>query len=145
MSFLYISKAIKQIWADGWNPTNGIAFWENEVIEQRPSNIPWLRISIRDGDAQQISLGKPSLDRHASVLFVQVFVPINEGVDRARWLADKVAAIFRKKSVNQGNGSLIFDVPYCIIANTLGEETDIVNTGWWQITVLCPFTYDEVT
>lgn len=138
--FLNAEKTIKQLWQAEWIGTP--TFYDNDTATTTTDNSPWVRLSIREGLGSQISLGLPSLDRHSGVVFVNIFVPLNEGSERARWLADKVARVFRKKSINYGEGSLVFDVPYIIGADT---DADDVNTGWWQLTVLCPYTFDEVT
>ena len=137
MSFLSIYNAIRDKWVNEWSYTDST--FDNEVFT--PGNIPWVRLSIRDGDAQQISLGVPSLDRHAGVLFISIFVPINKGQEQARWLADKAGDIFIKNNITTDDGELVFGVPYLINS----ETDDGIDSGWWQVSTLCPFTHDRVT
>jgi hypothetical protein len=86
-----------------------------------------------------VSLGAPkTLDRHVGVVFAQIFVPAGQGEERARWLADKASEIFRKLDVTAGTGKLTFRVPSIQAADQGGDD-------WWQINVVCPYQYDELT
>lgn len=134
MSFLGLAGAIKDRWVANWTHTQ--TAYDN-VAFQDVAGTAWARLVVRDGDARQITLGKPNtVDRHAGVVMVQIFTPLLQGADRSRWLADRAAAIFRKVDMNvTGEGKATFAVPYLIASEQSGDD-------WWQTTVVCPYYYD---
>lgn len=135
MSGSAVNNAVKLRWAGLWSHTP--TAYDNEAYTPLPGT-PWARLSIRDGAARQISLGRPSLDRMAGIVFIQIFAPLNAGDSKARWLADKACGVFRKLHVDTTTGYMTFGVPYAVPAETPGDN-------WFQINVLCPFTADELT
>ena len=135
MSASAINNAVKLRWTATW--THTLTAYDNEPYTPA-ANTPWVRLAVRDGNSKQISLGVPSLDRHAGIVFVQVFSPLGTGDSRARWLADKACGVFRKRDLDTTTGSMTFGVPYTVAAETPGDN-------WFQINVLCPFTADELT
>lgn len=122
--------AVKARFAANWTHTS-IAYG-NDVFTPTVGTA-WVRVTMLDGSGQQTSLGSTSLDRHAGVLVVQVFTPVGEGDDRARWLADQAAAIFRKVTVS----GVLFQVPG--VTRVGRTET------WLQMNVACPYQRDELT
>lgn len=114
------------------SPTYDIA-WEN--VRYRPvQGIPWVRLSIREGEAQIVSLdgGDGRRFRHPGVVIVQVFVPANDGDGLAREIADSVAAIFRGKTID----CVRFRAPYVQVVGPEG--------AWFQLNVYCNFFYDLI-
>lgn len=137
MSLYRVGKAVTDRWTAQWANTTRTAY-ENTSFTPVGDN-PWVRLVIREGAASQISLGSPkSLDRHTGIVYVQVFTPKGQGEDRGRWLAEKACAVFRKVDVNASPGKLTFRVPYIYSVDATGDD-------WWQVNVVCPFTFDEVT
>lgn len=136
MSFYTLTKAITDRWSSQWGNTTPTA---HENTPFSPSgDSPWVRLAVRDGGATQVSLGPQSRDRHSGIVYVQVFVPARQGEERGRWLASKAAAVFRKVDVVATQGVATFRVPY-VYSVDVGEE------DWWQLNVVCPYTFDEVT
>ena len=128
--------AIKSRWVSQWGNTTPTAY-ENSIYNAVPGT-SWVRLTVRPGASSQISLGAPSLDRHAGIVFVQIFTPLSQGAERSNWLADRAIPVFRKVNLNASDCSVTFHVPYSISAETGGDD-------WFQVNVLCPYTLDEVT
>lgn len=137
MSFYLIGKAVTDRWTAQWSNTTPTAY-ENTPYSPA-GDAPWVRVVVREGGASQVSLGFPqTLDRHTGIVYIQVFVPAGQGEDRARWLADRAAAVFRKVDVAASPGNLTFRVPYVYTADIAGDD-------WWQVNVACPFIFNGVT
>jgi len=110
--------------------THDIA-WEN-VTFTPPNGEPWVRLTIREGEASLPAFGGGSnVYRHPGTVIVQVFTPDGTGDGQAREIADSVADIFRGKRLS---GVRFFDAPYI---NTVGTDG-----AWFQINVTMPFEYD---
>lgn len=136
MSALAVISAVRSRWQAQWGSTTPTAH-ENQSYTP-VAGVAWVRMSVRAAGAAQASLGRPSLDRHAGVVFLQIFVPLAQGYERAQWLADKAAAVFRKLSLAVMDGGMVFEVPYQVPAETAGDN-------WFQINVVCPYTFDVLT
>jgi len=115
------------------SPTYDIA-WEN-VTFTPPDREPWVRFTIREGEASLPAFGGGSnVYRHPGVVIVQVFAPDGTGDGTARQIADSIAAIYRGKRLS---GVRFFDAPYINVVGTDG--------AWFQINVYAPFEYDLLT
>lgn len=125
-----INTIVKGIWST-WTLTQ--TAYENKKFVPVTRD-PWCRLFISQGTSQIISLGVPSLDRHYGLVYVQVFVPMGESGERARFLADKAADMFRKVSTD----GVTFNLPY---TNVIGDNGE----GWWLVNVAIPYSLDEVT
>lgn len=92
-----------------------------------------VRLSIRDGEAGQMSFGDPSnnVSRSAGVVLIQIFAPGGQGTAAIRTLEDAAMAIFR----NWTSGTIRFGIPYSV--GRLDEPPFLVST------VACPFQRDE--
>lgn len=135
MSFLDVSTGIRNRWGVSWSHT--ATAYEN-VPYNPVSGTAWTRLVIRDGLSSQASLGTPSIDRHAGLTYAQIFTPSGKGEERGRWLADKASTVFRKVNFRYGVSDITFGVPYVSYADVSGDD-------WFQINVVCPFTYDVLT
>ena len=132
MSFLACASAIKARWATFWTHTS--TAYDNAIFTPG-INVSWVRLTVRSGNAAQVTLGPQSRDRHTGVVIAQIFVPFLQGEDRARWLADRAAAIFRKVNVPVSGGEIVFSVPYPVEAELSGDD-------WFQMNVNCPYRFD---
>lgn len=135
MSFLACASAIKARWASNW-PHTATAY-DNSTFSPG-TNASWVRLTVRSGNAAQVTLGVPSRDRHAGVVIAQIFVPFLQGEDRARWLADRAASVFRKVNLPVSGGEIVFGVPYPVSAETAGDD-------WFQMNVNCPYRFDVLS
>jgi hypothetical protein len=110
---------------DNWM-TTPIAY-EN-VSFNPPSNSPWIRLFIINGDSGYNTLNS---FRYVGVVTIQVFTPQNGGTNTARKYADTISAIFRGKEFD----GLIFR------ASTVKSVG--ISDGWYQVNVTIPFWRDE--
>lgn len=105
--------------------------YDNHVLKPEPtSKQRWARVSVREGDSTQVEFGRNRY-RNPGVLIVQVFVPIGEGDDVAREIADEAALAFRAQS---------FSGVHCKVPSirTIGR------TGsWWQVNLSVGFHWDD--
>lgn len=77
-----------------WGVTTPIA-WQN-VGFTPPTSGSWVRLSILNGDSNQISVGSTAgLYRNAGVISISVFTEANQGTKAGLTLADQAAAVFR--------------------------------------------------
>jgi hypothetical protein len=102
-----------------------------------PANAPWVRLTIRSGEAQQASIGDPGANafRHAGAIMVQIFVPkagSPVASRRAAALADHTTAIFRAAT---------FDGIACRAPYASGGTDD---DPWYMVTVTVPFSRDSL-
>ena len=94
----------------------------------------WVRLSILDGDSNQIELehNAGSTYRRAGVVVAQIFTALEQSTGAAMDLADTVAAAFRRVHA----ASIIYRVPS---VTTIG-----LSDGWWQVNVTCPWESDLI-
>jgi hypothetical protein len=98
-----------------------------------PGSASWARLTIRDGEAFQATLGSPNsnVHRHPGVIIVQLFTPSGVGTNDARALADTAATLFR---------NAVFDGVHCLAASVAVIGVD---GPWLQTNVSIPFYRDE--
>jgi hypothetical protein len=142
MTTVNLNTTIESTFATSWGSTTTVAF-EN-VAYTPPVDASWVKIYVKDGDSQKISLGKaPQRRRTLGTVFVDIFTVIGQGSKPARTLADSVKAVFRDLRV----GGIFFyegDV-------TIFGERYYTNSGtgvpatsqWYQAVVAIPFFMDE--
>lgn len=134
---------IRVRFSDRWGDTTPVA-WENLAFDplrqsgdpdgETVDPAPWVRLTIRTGDAEQVG-GAPvgaRRFRHVGVVFVQIFTPKGTGDQRARELADEVCAIFRGVT----DSGVVFQTPHVEPAGT--------DDAWYQLTVECPYYRDTL-
>jgi hypothetical protein len=92
-----------------------------------------VRLTILDGNAEQISFGNPgtNLVRHVGVIMIQIAVPGGAGTVAIRPIADAAMTIFR----NQTFGGVRCRIPY-----VLSRDEEPPFLIW---TIACPFERDE--
>lgn len=62
--------------------------------------VPWIRMSMRNAEAFQVSLGDNRTWRHAGSIICQIFVVAGTSDGLAHKIADQIAAIFRGVTVS---------------------------------------------
>lgn len=92
-----------------------------------------VRLTIRDGEAQQISFGNPgtNLVRNVGVILIQIATPGGDGTATVRPIEDFVMTVFR----NQTFGGVRCRIPYLI-----GRDEQ---PPFLVSTVVIPFERDE--
>ena len=127
---LSLRTVIRDIW-NNWTYTGTV--FENEKFIP-VIGTPFCRVVVMQGQAQIMSIGPTSLDRFTGLLYVQIFVPLGEGDERPKFLADKAREMFRKKHI----GKIRFELPF---DNVIGDNGE----GWYLINVVVPYIVDEET
>lgn len=127
---LGLRSVVRDIWS-AWTYTGTV--FENEKFVP-VIGTPFCRVVVMQGQAQILSIGSPSLDRFTGLLYVQIFVPVGEGDERPKFLADKAREMFRKKYI----GGISFQLPFDNVVGDNGE-------GWYLINVVVPYIVDEET
>lgn len=96
-------------------------------------NTSQVRLTILDGNAEQISFGNPgtNLVRHIGVIMAQIAVPAGAGTVAIRPIADAVMTIFRNQT---------FSGVRCRIPYVMNREEEPPFLIW---TIACPFERDE--
>jgi hypothetical protein len=136
MGFEIVRSAIESRLDTNWGSTTDIA-WENVRFEATQDEY-WIRPTILEGEAEQITLESTPLYRTIGLLTIGVFAPEGEGTAQARTHADSLAAIFRGAKFS----GLTFWTPTITRAGTGVTQTG-ANNGWFQLNVDTPFYYDE--
>ena len=123
--------AIEGRWAAAWNGRTPTAY-EGHAFTH-PTETAWARLTIRNGEARQASIGSPgsNVHRHAGVIFIEIFTPGGQGTQAARALADEALAVFR----NAHFGNIACQTPY--VSKTVQESP------WLVMTIVVPFHRDE--
>lgn len=124
---------IYQEFVDGWGVTSAYTF-DNEDFSP-PVGTQWVRLAVRHLASLQESLGgvgARKFTRSGSV-FVQVFVPLDEGVDGADNLLRVARGIFEGKHLHPEG--LRFQAG---IVTEVGPDQD-----WYQANLELPFNYTE--
>lgn len=102
-----------------------------------PESQTWVRFNCQENDGRQVSMGDPGNNRfrHFGLVTIQVFQPRGEGSIDAR---DKATAALGAFMGAQTTGGVTF---IDVSARQIGDD----GHGFYQINVLAPFWYDEVT
>jgi len=107
--------------------------YDNDPTEPDKTNL-WCRLTMVDGDSNQVSLGSPgsNLHRTVGILYAQLFIPVGTG--------DKVIRAMAKKIYDKFLGLTDFGVRY--------KTPSIRKVGrdgsYWQLNVNCPFYTDDI-
>lgn len=147
MSFVTEVQTIQTRFATNWptyvggtvqNPLIPVAYENVDFTPPEQSGISqgaWVRLSIRNGDSNQISFGggDKGLHRAMGLIIVQCFVPEGKGEFLVRQLADYASAIFRSVSMSNGIKTKSPRVSY------QGNSG-----GYYQLNVEVPYWRDEV-
>jgi len=104
---------------------------QDEGTFDKPDNAMWCRLSIRDGDNNQVATGGSGGNtfRRSGVMIAQLFSPLGLGDKDQREMAGKIEAVFRCTTIS----SVKFRTPDM---NTVGRTQ---GGDEWQVNVTCPF------
>jgi len=99
----------------------------------KPENVTWCRLTIKEGDTFQASIGGATgnTDRTVGVMIAQVFSPVGIGDKAARVMADLIKAAFRRVTYT----GVKFLTPSVKSIGRVESE--------WQVNVICPFRFDN--
>lgn len=122
MSYLTEKKNIEEFFIANWTHTP-IEFENGETS----LTSEYVRITIQNGDAFQVSMGDNPSFRHVGVVFVQIFTATDIGSGRALELADLVDQLFRIAVVS----NIHFSVPQ---VKRIRNESE-----WFQVNVSIAF------
>lgn len=102
-----------------------------DSVDGSGNPIPWVRLNVRNADAQLVSLG-PRTYRQPGVVITQVFIPAGVGDNRANEIAEAVVGALRGQTVS-GVRFRATSPPQAV-----GQTG-----GWWQTNVITPFDFDD--
>lgn len=135
MSFSADASTIRTRLNTLWSTGDGPLLFEN-VGSTAPDFDTWIRLSIREADTDQESMGPRGATagtyRLSGLVMVQVFAPVGEGDGEARRLADKVSNIFRGVHISSGGRQMFFGSPSVVPVGIDGK--------WFHANVLCPWS-----
>lgn len=135
MNFDQAEAEIRAFFNTGWNGLTDIA-WP-DIKFSIPDGETWVRFNCQENGGQQVSMGDPGNNRfrHFGIVTIQVFQPRGDGSRDARDKATAALAIFMGAQTT--NGVTFTDVS----ARQIGDD----GNGYYQINILAPFWYDELT
>lgn len=120
--------AIISFFNANWSMTPWLV--ENDIKEQ-PDDDAWVRLTIRNGEANQVTLGTNGYHRFPGTIICQVFVPKNKGTKQSSEIADALVSLF----ANWQHSAVKVMSPYCV---TVGVVQD-----FHQVNVMVPFYRNE--
>lgn len=125
MTWATIHKQIEEEFTSAWAAQTPIAY--GDVPFKRPTNGPFVRITVLLMESENAALGKAVRDNGFAV--IQIFTPKMEGERNNLALADVAKVVFQNKTF----GKLTF---YAASVNQAGETE-----GFLQSNVSIPFYY----
>jgi hypothetical protein len=125
-----------QRFIDLWGTTSPFTF-DNEKFTP-PTKTAWVRVTVRHDDSTLELIGGTQAGgfnkyQRTGRLTVQVFTPLNEGVEEADTLAQTARDIF--EGVTLSSNAIRFND---VIVREIGPDE-----GWYQFNVEAVFQYDE--
>ena len=135
--FQSVHRIIKTRFNVNWGATTKIA-WDNvdfrptEDTTEGDSLTEWVRVNIRHGEAEQMSMGAVGgrLFRNVGVVVIQIFVVIGGSLDRSMALADIARGIFEGVT----DTGVVFRAP---------SVREVGQSGaWYQVNVTTEFQWD---
>lgn len=108
--------------------------FENKKLPEPTPQVPWARVTMRQLDSNQHTLGGPGrrqFQRDAAV-WVQLFRPLGEGMASLAGLVDDVRAVFEGAAFDG------VDPAGSPRMQTIGQDGN-----WYLVLVICPVTYYE--
>lgn len=131
-----IRKFFAAAWAAAFPSSTPLIAWP-DIEFTIPENKTWLRFNCQENGGQQVAMGDPGNNRFRrfGIVTVQVFQPRGSGSKDARTKASAARNIFTGAQTT--GGVTFIDVS----ARQIGDD----GHGYYQINVLAPFWYDEIT
>lgn len=126
-------EAIYDHWVTGWADTTPFVF-ENEKYKELATAVPWCRVSFRNLDGYQHTLGgigSRLYNRDAKV-FIQVMAPVDKGMMEGADLAQQARALFEGVRIGE-------------LVGFGGTVRETKPDGKWYVTLVeVAFQYYEV-
>lgn len=101
-------------------------------IAKPPNSGSWVRLSIREGESNQVDLNSAPRVRETGRIYLQIFVVRGNGTAAARAFADLAKPIFRRAQFS----GISCRVP---TVQPVGDTE-----GWWQLNVSWPYYADDI-
>lgn len=135
MNFIEAEAEIRKFFNDAWAGATAIAWPDLKFAI--PDRENWVRFDCAENDGQQVSMGSPGSNRfrHYGIVTIQIFQPQDQGSKDARQLASNALGVFMGAVTT--NGVHFQDVQ--------GRQIGNDGNGFYQINVVAPFYYDEIT
>jgi hypothetical protein len=105
---------------------------DDETFPSRDA--PWIRLTILDGEGQQVEMGMKQRWRRPGIVEIQVFIPAGDGDGLSAELCDTVRDIFEGRTIN----GVIFRATS---RRRVGRGRD---SAWVQWNASTPFQADEL-
>ena len=128
MSYLQEKLDIEGFFRSNW-PDTPIVFENGESLEDET----WVRLTIVNGLARQVSMGDDPAFRYNGVVYVQIYADKGIGTARPLALADKADNLFK----NLVLGNLRFKVPQ-VRREPIKQQVNL-RPSWLQINVSTEF------
>lgn len=134
MTYEAARRTIQDHVASSWTGTPSSRIAYENLPFQPPSAAPWLRLTIRHGEARAASLGGPTRRyRRFGSAILQIFVPEGTGPTLATQLADEAMLLFEGQRLTGG-----------VVFSGLRVREVGVEDGWFQINVSAAFSFDDL-
>jgi hypothetical protein len=104
--------------------------YDNAPVARRDGE-QWMRLTIRDGEWRQQTIGAQRRYRNNGLAIASIFVPANQGDRDALTIADAIVSAFR--------GVTVDDVRYL----TPSVRSAGLQQNEWQVNVHIPFVADD--
>lgn len=125
---------VYQRWKTQWDVLHPTFPWflENEINKEPTTT--WARVTFRQLDSQQHTMGKPTrLYRRDAAVWVQFFGPLNQGMKALDTLVADARTVFEGVTIGQE-----------IDPAGAARVTEIGPDGkWYEVVVVIPMTYYE--
>lgn len=111
--------------------------YDNKAKPIQDTSVSWLRVSIRHSTGEQNTLGQSGNRKFLrnGILFIQIFTPLDRGLQLADYLSDQILAFLEGGSTST-NGIAFTDV---------SPPNDLGNEGSWnQINIEAKFFYEQI-
>lgn len=137
MSFATVTNALNATFNTAWASATPIAWPNVEFTKPNPQSA-WVRVVVDGNVAGQAAFGDGVLHRTSGLVFIQVFVPDNDGPNEANTLSQSAADALQYKRIEYVSGGRPIRTWGAVI-RSIGNSD-----GWYQVNVTIPFDYDEV-
>lgn len=131
MSLTTVNNGIQDYFKTSWQSTiNSPITYQNVDYDSRGVD-EWVRISIFWDDQEQASKGIGcTYQRYYGSIIVQIYTPVNQGMNRGLALASEVINILTARTIE---GAVLDSAGAAIMGQT---------NNWHQVNVSCDFFYD---
>jgi hypothetical protein len=128
-------EAIYQHWKTQWDTLRpgALYYFENENVAPEPTTT-WARVTVRHTDSAQHTLGVAGARqfRREAAIWVQLFVPLDQGMAALDALVSDVRTVFEGVNVDD------IDPAGAARVQEVGPDGK-----WYEVVVVAPVTYYE--